>query len=199
MSLIASYGQGALHYSLSTFQLGATAIQSLGGAGWAVGDAAFDNATGRLKPTKHLMVAAGFQHFWTPSLSSTIHGSFRSYDVAFDPVDIRDTHRDARIWTLGANTIWTPVRGLSFALEGAYILTDPKGRCRISTAGRMRRARHRCLQRSGHQLPHTILARECAGASPDHPGVLIGQARLAPSPLAGLSPLASPPSREPIP
>jgi hypothetical protein len=128
LALLASYGEGALHYSLSTFQLGSTAIQSLGGAGWAVGDAAFDNATGQLKGTKHLMLAAGYQHVWTPTLSSTIHGSFRSYDVAFDPIDIRDIHRDARIWTIGANTIWTPVRGLSVALEGAYILTDPKGR-----------------------------------------------------------------------
>ncbi len=128
LALIASYGEGALHYSLSTFQLGATAIQSLGGAGWAVGDASFDNATGRLKGTRHLLVAAGFQHVWTPRLSTTIHGSFRSYDVAFNPVDIRDTNRDARVWTIGANTIWTPVPGLSIALEGAYVLTDPKGR-----------------------------------------------------------------------
>jgi hypothetical protein len=128
LALVAGYGQGAVHYSFSTFQLGSTAAQSLGGAGWAVGDAAFDNATGRLKLTRHMLVAAGFQHFWTPTLSSTIHGSWRRYDVPFDPVDLRDTHRDATVWTLGANTIWTPVRGLSVALEGAYITLDPKGR-----------------------------------------------------------------------
>jgi hypothetical protein len=128
LALIASYGQGAVHYSFSTFQLGSTAIQSLGGAGWAVGDAAFDNATVRLRLTKHMLFAAGFQHVWTPTLSTTIHGSFRSYNVPFDPVDVRDTHRDARIWTLGANTIWTPVRGLSVALEGAWIKLDPRGR-----------------------------------------------------------------------
>jgi hypothetical protein len=127
-ALLASYGQGAVHYSFSTFQLGSTAVQSLGGAGWAVGDAAFDTASGRLKLTKHLAVAAGLQHFWTSALSSTIHGSWRSYDVAFDPIDIRDTHRDATVWTFGANTIWTPVRGLSIALEGAWIRTDPRGR-----------------------------------------------------------------------
>ncbi len=171
LSLIASYGQGALHYSLSTFQLGATAIQSLGGAGWAVGDAAFDNATGRLRPTKHLMVAAGFQHFWTPTLSSTIHGSFRSYDVAFDPVDIRDTHRDARIWTIGANTIWSPVRGLSFAIEGAYILTDPKGRvpdinrganAAGTVIGTCNAQGSNCLTRSsqGNMLAHLRIIRE---------------------------------------
>jgi Porin subfamily len=128
LALIASYGEGAVHYSFSTFQLGSTAIQSIGGAGRAVGDAVFDNPSGRLKLTKHTLVAAGFQHFWVPTLSTTIHGSFRSYNVPFDPVDIRDTHRDANVWTLGANLIWTPVRGLSFALEGAYIVTDPKGR-----------------------------------------------------------------------
>jgi hypothetical protein len=128
LALIAGYGQGAVHYSFSTFQLGSTAVQSLGGAGWAVGDAAFDTLSGRMKLTKHMLLAAGLQHFWTPALSSTVHGSWRRYDVPFDPVDLRDTHRDATVWTLGANTIWTPVRGLSVALEGAYVTTDPKGR-----------------------------------------------------------------------
>jgi hypothetical protein len=128
LALVAGYGEGAVHYSFSTFQLGSTAVQSLGGAGWAVGDAAFDRATGRLKLTKHMMVAAGFQHFWAPTFSTTIHGSWRRYDVPFDPVDLRDTHRDAAVWTLGANAIWTPLRGLSFALEGAYITLDPRGR-----------------------------------------------------------------------
>ncbi|MGL4243288.1 MAG: porin [Beijerinckiaceae bacterium] len=128
LALIASYGQGAVHYSFSTFQLGSTAVQSLGGAGWAVGDAAFDAASGRIRLTRHMLFAAGFQHFWTPRLSSTVHGSFRRYDVPFNPVDVRDTHRDAKIWTIGANTIWTPVRGLSIALEGAFIMLDPKGR-----------------------------------------------------------------------
>jgi hypothetical protein len=128
LALIAGYGRGAVHYSFSTFQLGSTAVQSLGGASWAVGDAAFDRATGRVELTKHMMAAAGFQHFWTPQFSTTIHGSWRRYDVPFDPVDFRDSHRDATVVTLGANAIWTPVRGLSVALEGAWISTDPRGR-----------------------------------------------------------------------
>jgi Porin subfamily len=128
LSFIASYGHGAVHYSFSTFQLGSTPIQSLGGAGWAFGDAAFDNLTGRLRLTRHVMVAAGYQHVWGPTLSSAVHGSLRRYDVPFDPVDIRDTHRDGKVWTMGLNTIWTPVRGLSIAVEGVYIVTDPKGR-----------------------------------------------------------------------
>jgi hypothetical protein len=128
LAFIASYGEGAVHYSFSTSQLGSTAVQSLGGAGWAIGDGAYDSASGKLKLTKHMLFAAGFQHFWAPTLSSTIHGSYRRYDVPFDPVDLRDIHRDAKAWSLGLNTIWAPVRGLSFALEGAYFVTDPKGR-----------------------------------------------------------------------
>jgi hypothetical protein len=128
LSFLASYGEGAVHYSFATFQLGATALQSLGGAGWAFGDGAFDNATGRLKLTKHVMVAAGYQHFWTPGLNSSVFASYRAYDVPFNPIDLRDTHRDGKVMSLGVNTIWSPVRGLSFALEGAYVMIDPKGR-----------------------------------------------------------------------
>jgi len=128
VSLLASYGEGAVQYSFATFQLGSTAIQNLGGAGWSFGDGAIDSRSGRLRLTKHAVVAAAYQHVWTPNLSSTLLGSWRRYDVPFEPVDGRDTQRDGVVWSLAANTIWTPLRGLSLALEAAYVVVDPKGR-----------------------------------------------------------------------
>lgn len=128
LALLASYGEGAVQYSFATFQLGSTALQNIGGAGWSFGDGAFDAATGRLRLTRHLMVAAGYQHVWSPQWNTSVFGSWRRYDAPFALDDLRDTQRDGVVWSLGANTIWTPVRGFSIAMEGAYVVTDPKGR-----------------------------------------------------------------------
>jgi Porin subfamily len=57
-----------------------------------------------------------------------VFGSYAVYDAPFNPVNIRDLNRDAKMWSVGVNTIWTPVRGLAIALEGAYVNFDPKGR-----------------------------------------------------------------------
>jgi len=128
LALIASYGEGAVQYSFATFQLGSTALQTIGGAGWNFGDAAFDASIGKLRLTRHALLAVGYQHHWTPTLNTSVFASYRRYDVPFDPVDGRDSQRDGTILSLGANTVWSPLRGLSFALEGAYVRIDPRGR-----------------------------------------------------------------------
>jgi Porin subfamily len=122
------YGQGATSYVFSNQFGGSVSRQGAGGANFDVGDAAFDNVTGSLKLSKAWAVAAGFQHFWTPTVSSTIFGSYAAYDAPFNPVNIRDLNRDAKMYSVGVNTIWTPVRGLAIALEGVYLNFDPKGR-----------------------------------------------------------------------
>ena len=128
LALLAGYGEGAVQYSFATFQLGSTALQTIGGAGWSFGDGAFDAASGRLRLTRHALLAAGYQHVWSPRLTSNLFASWRRYDVPFDPVDGRDGQRDGTILSAGANLVWSPVRGLSFAAEGAYVRTDPRGR-----------------------------------------------------------------------
>jgi Porin subfamily len=122
------YGQGATSYVFSNQFGGSNSAQGAGGSQINVGDAGFDNATGSLKLSKAWAVAAGFQHFWTPTVSSTVFGSYAAYDAPFNPINIRDLNRDGKMWSVGVNTIWTPVRGLAIALEGAYVNFDPKGR-----------------------------------------------------------------------
>jgi hypothetical protein len=91
-------------------------------------DATFNAATGQFRLTKAWGVTAGFQHFWTPTISSLIFGSYGQVDVANQPLRIDDTLRDFTYWNVGLNTIWQPVRGLNIALEGVYVNLDPKGR-----------------------------------------------------------------------
>jgi Porin subfamily len=123
-----AYGQGATSYITSN-QFGALASgQGVGGAAFDVGDGGFSTADGSFKLTKAWSVAAGFQHFWTPTVSSTVFGSYASFDQPYNPISVRDAFRDGKMWAVGVNTIWTPVRGLAIGLEGAYVMVDPKGR-----------------------------------------------------------------------
>lgn len=123
-----AYGEGATSYMFSNQFGGSASRQGTGGVGFDVGDAGFDNATGSFKLSKAWAVSAGFQHFWTPTLSTTVFGSYAMYDAPFQVVNIRDLNRDTKMWSVGVNTIWQPVRGLNIALEGAYVNFDPKGR-----------------------------------------------------------------------
>jgi hypothetical protein len=123
------YGQGATSYVFSNQFGGSLSTgQGAGGGQFNVGDATVDSVTGATRLTKAWAVSAGFQHFWTPTVSSTVFGSYAVYDQAGPtPLNIRDLTRDAKMWSLGVNTIWTPVRGLAIALEGVYINFDPAG------------------------------------------------------------------------
>ncbi|MGL4242313.1 MAG: porin [Beijerinckiaceae bacterium] len=83
---------------------------------------------GGLRLTKAWGVTAGLQHFWTPTVSSAIFGSYAQVDVANVPLTLADSLRDFRLLTLGVNTVWQPVRGLNIALEGAWVRMDIQGR-----------------------------------------------------------------------
>jgi Porin subfamily len=123
------YSQGNLSAILSN---GAgNSFQGLGAGGVAVvtPDATLNQFTGALTLTKAWAVTAGLQHFWTPTLNSSLFGSYAQVDVNNRPGSLADTLRDFTLWTVGLNTVWQPVRGLNFALEGQY--------SRISVSGNM--------------------------------------------------------------
>jgi hypothetical protein len=126
------YGQGATSYVFSNQWGGSLAGQGTGGAQFNAGDATLDSVTGRFRLTTAWAISAGFQHFWTPTISSTVFGSYAVYDrPGANPIGAfssQDITRDAKMWSVGLNTIWTPVRGLAIALEGAYVNFDPQGR-----------------------------------------------------------------------
>ncbi len=131
-----TYGEGALNYVASNNFGGAT----VGGVG-AVGitgstpDGIF-NAAGRLTLPTAYAFAASFQHFWTPTISSAVFGSY--IDVDFEqsvnalPIATTTTAptlgRDYTAWSVGVNTVWQPVRGLTIGGEIAYFNIDPSGR-----------------------------------------------------------------------
>lgn len=123
------YGEGATSYVFSNQFGGSLSNQTFGGIGVNVGDATVDAVTNSFRLTKAWAVSAGFQHFWAPTLSSTVFGSYAKYDApGATPLDVRNLNRDATFWTVGLNTIWQPVRGLNVALEGTYTAIDPVGR-----------------------------------------------------------------------
>jgi hypothetical protein len=125
-----TYAEGATNYIGNNYFSTATSAQAAGGvSSWNFGDAGFNNATGTLKLTKAWSVAAGFQHFWAPTLSSTLFGSYMSIDVPFqNAINPRDGNRDGKAWQVGLNTIWQPVRGLNIGGEISYLNFDPSGR-----------------------------------------------------------------------
>jgi hypothetical protein len=81
-----------------------------------VGGAAPSFATGgSIQTTQAWGIAAGFRHFWTPNVRSSIFGSFANVNAP-----LASTLPDFRIWTVGANVIWSPVRNLDIGLEMVY-------------------------------------------------------------------------------
>ena len=115
---------GARSSGASLFQDGGVA------AGWW-DDAYFaDNPAvrGELELPKVWNVQAGFQHYWTNSLRSSIWGSIR----ATKPAATRLTRSSARplgfgagcadwsAWQVGSRTIWNPVTNLDIGLEVMY-------------------------------------------------------------------------------
>jgi hypothetical protein len=127
--LTGAYGSGATNYTTSNFFSGSTAAQGIGGVGFSTGDATVNAVNGRLDLVRSWSVAAGFQHFWAPTVSSTVFGSYARLDVnGARPLNVRDTVRDGSFYSVGVNTIWTPVRGLAIGAEVAYVNIDPAGR-----------------------------------------------------------------------
>ncbi|QCK87754.1 porin [Phreatobacter aquaticus] len=80
-------------------------------------DAIVNTAAGNvIQTTKAWGVAAGFRHFWTPNLRSSLFGTYASVDAPLAST----TLPDFKLWTVGANIVWSPVRNLDLGLEVVY-------------------------------------------------------------------------------
>ena len=119
------YSDGALDYAFGTANQGGDR-QGIWGAGHLVGTNALQSqirdaivtvgtANPSIQTTKAWSVAAGFRHFWTPALRSSVFGSYSNIDQP-----ALSTLWDIKYWSVGANTIWSPVRNLDLGLEVAY-------------------------------------------------------------------------------
>ena len=119
------YSDGALDYAFGVANQGGDR-QWIYGAGNLVGvnalrtqirDAIVNTAlvSPQIQTTKAWSLAAGFRHFWTPALRSSVFGSYTSIDQP-----LASTLWDVRYWMVGVNTIWSPVRNLDIGLEVSY-------------------------------------------------------------------------------
>jgi hypothetical protein len=119
--LQAVYADGALDYAFGTANQGGDR-QTISGAGNLAGVNAFNSQIrdaavigGVITTTKAWSLAAGFRHFWTPALRSAIFGSYTNIDQP-----LASTLPDLKYWTVGVNTIWSPVRNLDLGVEVVY-------------------------------------------------------------------------------
>ena len=115
------YSDGALDYAFGTANQGGDR-QTISGAGNLVGVNALNTQLrdaavilGAIQTTKAWSVAAGFRHFWTPALRSAVFGSYTNIDQP-----AASTLWDVKYWTVGVNTIWSPVRNLDLGVEVVY-------------------------------------------------------------------------------
>ena len=117
---------GARSSGASLFQDGGVAV------GWW-DDAYFnDGATaalrGELELPKVWSASAGFQHYWTNSLRSSIWGSYANYEgnsIAVNTLVCAPRLQaagcaDWKTWQVGSRTIWNPVTNLDIGLEVMY-------------------------------------------------------------------------------
>lgn len=118
--LQAAYADGALG------RLGLTGSPSFAAVtGFApVVDGAVIN--GGIKRTKGWGVTGAFLHYWTPSIRQAVFGNFTSVDYsgqAFTAYGLNDF----KIWTVGTNLIWSPVKAFDIGVEVLYQKVDPRG------------------------------------------------------------------------
>jgi hypothetical protein len=120
---------GARSSAASLFQDGGVAI------GWW-DDAYFDNTAlrGQIELPKVWSVQAGFQHYWTNTLRSSIWGVYSNYEANSNAVDrlictaaalgFAPGCADWSAWQIGSRTIWNPVHNLDIGLEVIYTKVD---------------------------------------------------------------------------
>jgi hypothetical protein len=115
---------GARSSAASLFQDGGVAI------GWW-DDAYFANTAllrGELELPKVWSVQAGFQHYWTNSLRSSIWGAYQNYEANSSAINaitcptfgFGPDCADWSAWQVGSRTIWNPVTNLDIGLEVMY-------------------------------------------------------------------------------
>lgn len=129
----AGYAEGAANYlgmSGST-QARATAIGNIdlhqdggrifgNGAFYTVADAVAVNPLGDFDLTSGWNVQGQFRHFWTPAVRSAIYAGYLAYDA---PENIVAAF-DFKMWQVGFNTIWSPVKNINIGAEVLYSKVD---------------------------------------------------------------------------
>jgi hypothetical protein len=129
----ATYAEGATTYVANAGGAFGTRgtfsnLTQVGGvaAGWL--DDAYFGPLGQLELPTAWNVTAGFQHYWTNSLRSSIWGSYLNYEANSTTVDALICPArgqgpgcaDFAAYQIGSRTIWNPVTNLDIGLEVMY-------------------------------------------------------------------------------
>ena len=131
-SVQVAYAEGAMHYVGSGIGAGAGAMTMATGfpgvTALAVG-VGFDAAlTGpnSLSLTTGWSVGAGFQHYWTPTLRTSLYGFYGDldYSAAASPIACALASCDWSMWQIGSRTVWNPVTNLDLSVDILYNNVD---------------------------------------------------------------------------
>jgi len=74
---------------------------------------------GAISLTKSYSYGAQFQHFFSPTVSSYVAGTYGKLDIP-GAYQNATTLRDIAVWGVGLGVIWSPVKGLEINPEVAY-------------------------------------------------------------------------------
>jgi len=124
-----TYSQGMVSSITGNwFGTGTLGQTGFGGVGTVAADGVINPYSGSLKLTTAWALNAGFQHFWTPQISTSLTGSYGEVDTGVNLTSpFTAGNGNYKIWTVGLLNTWSPVRGLAFGLDLNYIYVDPKG------------------------------------------------------------------------
>ncbi|MGA2792920.1 MAG: porin [Roseiarcus sp.] len=62
----------------------------------------------------------GYQHYWAPSLRSTLLGSYLQIREPSSALLLSASTTNATLWDIGLNTVWSPVKALDIGAEVLY-------------------------------------------------------------------------------
>jgi hypothetical protein len=139
--LALTYTDGAIGYVLGGSNL--AAVIGAGPLGLPLTDAYVDPLTGDLKTTQAYSIAGGITHNWTPTVRSSLFGSYARFEFpsaasTVVPVAVPGGIAGTRVGfddfdelRIGANAFWTPVSGLDIGVEAIYTKVDPRGRVAV--------------------------------------------------------------------
>ena len=133
-----TYAEGAMHYVGSGI-LAANGSSVAAGfpaateAAYAPGYDAVLLANGNLSLTTGWSVGLGFQHYWTPTLRTSLYGFYgeleysRAASLAAPLATCPSLSCDWSMWQIGSRTVWNPVTNLDLSVDILYNQVDGAG------------------------------------------------------------------------
>ncbi len=117
-----SYDRGATDYlnSEATGYAGMTSVYDKNQSITIPGNDAFVTPTGSIALSQAAGGFAGFQHYWSPSVRSAVFGSYMEIKNPYYAENLSSSSASARIWDLGSNVFWSPIKNFDIGLEVVY-------------------------------------------------------------------------------